>query len=93
MWATGGWTVVTIVGMALSCFVLVVWALGRRARSLWPERDREEHRVFRRHQCHGGKDSSPLSPHPSQETFPFSGRTREGKVGHLNDRIAMRCFE
>ncbi|MDX3637617.1 MFS transporter [Streptomyces europaeiscabiei] len=30
LWTTGGWTAVTIAGMVLSCFALVVWALGRR---------------------------------------------------------------
>jgi predicted MFS family arabinose efflux permease len=30
LWATGGWTAVTIAGMVLSGFALVLWALGRR---------------------------------------------------------------
>lgn len=30
LWTTGGWTAVTIAGMVLSGFALVVWALGRR---------------------------------------------------------------
>lgn len=30
LWTTGGWTAVTIAGMVLSGFALVLWALGRR---------------------------------------------------------------
>ena len=30
LWSTGGWTAVTIAGIALSCFALIVWAVGRR---------------------------------------------------------------
>jgi predicted MFS family arabinose efflux permease len=30
LWSAGGWTAVTIAGIALSCFALAVWAAGRR---------------------------------------------------------------
>lgn len=30
LWSVGGWTAVTLTGIALSCFALFVWALGRR---------------------------------------------------------------
>ncbi|MEU4482551.1 MFS transporter [Micromonospora sp. NPDC023966] len=30
LWSAGGWTAVTITGMALCCFALTVWTLGRR---------------------------------------------------------------
>jgi hypothetical protein len=31
LWSAGGWTAVTIAGVALSCFSLAIWALGRRS--------------------------------------------------------------
>ncbi|GAA2704607.1 MFS transporter [Actinoplanes palleronii] len=30
LWNAGGWTAVTVAGMALSCLALLIWALGRR---------------------------------------------------------------
>ncbi|MBT2513419.1 MFS transporter [Arthrobacter sp. ISL-30] len=30
LWNAGGWTAVSLAGAALSCFALIVWALGRR---------------------------------------------------------------
>jgi hypothetical protein len=30
LWSVGGWTAVTVAGMALSGFGLAVWAAGRR---------------------------------------------------------------
>ncbi|MFI0815980.1 MFS transporter [Streptomyces sp. NPDC021115] len=38
LWTTGGWTAVTIAGMAVSCFALVVWTLGRRGPLVVPPR-------------------------------------------------------
>ncbi len=30
LWSHGGWTAITVAGMALSAFALVIWAIGRR---------------------------------------------------------------
>jgi predicted MFS family arabinose efflux permease len=30
LWSAGGWTAVTVAGMVLSVFALIVWAIGRR---------------------------------------------------------------
>jgi predicted MFS family arabinose efflux permease len=40
LWSTGGWTAVTVAGMVLSGFGLVVWALGRRGPLVVPRRSR-----------------------------------------------------
>lgn len=36
LWSAGGWTAVTVTGMALSCFALLVWAIGRRGPLIAP---------------------------------------------------------
>jgi len=39
LWSVGKWTAVTIAGAALSCFGLVVWAIGRRSALVVARRD------------------------------------------------------